>query len=242
MVDRITPEPTAADRQSVAAATGVDDRCPVVTEPFTEWALAGDFPGGRPGWESAGAVFTADVRPFEERKLWLLNGAHSLLAYAGGLRGHATVAEAVRDGACREWVLAWWDTCTPHLRLPGADVELYRQALLERFGNPRLQHRLEQIATDGSQKLPVRIVPVLRAERARGNVPTAAALVLAAWLTCLRDRGSAVRDVRAAELLGLAEGRLEDAARRVLAALGDDLGDDDELARAVVAATGGLRG
>jgi fructuronate reductase len=160
MVDRITPAPTDADRQTVLAATGVADRSPVVTEPFSEWVLSGAFPAGRPAWDAAGAVLTADVGPYEDRKLWLLNAAHSILAYTGPPRGHGTVAEAVDDPVCRGSVEQWWDTCGPHLRLPAAEVAGYRAALLERFANARIRHALAQIATDGSQKLPVRIVPV----------------------------------------------------------------------------------
>lgn len=95
-VDRITPRPTDADQRRVAALTGVEDPAVVVTEPFAEWDLAGDFPGGRPAWDEVGAILTDDVRPYETRKLWLLNGAHSLLAYAGSIRGHETVSEIGR--------------------------------------------------------------------------------------------------------------------------------------------------
>jgi fructuronate reductase len=104
MIDRITPRTTPQDVETVLAATARDDRSPVVTEPFTEWVLQGTFPAGRPRWEDAGATFTDDVTPFEHRKLWLLNGAHSLLAYAGSIRGHLTVAAAVADDTCREWL------------------------------------------------------------------------------------------------------------------------------------------
>ena len=104
MVDRITPRTTPEDRRAVADATGLDDRAPVVTEPFSEWVLSGAFAAGRPRWEDAGATFTDDVEPFEQRKLWLLNGGHSLLAYAGSIRGHATVAEAAADDTCRAWL------------------------------------------------------------------------------------------------------------------------------------------
>jgi fructuronate reductase len=228
MVDRITPAPTDADRQTVLAATGVDDRSPVVTEPFSEWVLAGDFPAGRPAWDAAGAVFTADVAPYEERKLWLLNGAHSILAYAGPLRGHLTVAAAVDDPVCRGWVEGWWDTCGADLRLPAAEVAAYRAALLERFANPRIRHALAQIASDGSQKLPVRILPVLRRERAAGRLPEAAVEVLAAWVAHLRGAGVPVRDVRAEELA-----QLDGVVPRLLATLSPELGDDAELVAAV---------
>ncbi|OHV45722.1 mannitol dehydrogenase family protein [Pseudofrankia sp. BMG5.36] len=238
VVDRITPRPTDADRRAVLAATGVDDHAPVVTEPFTEWVLAGEFPGGRPAWESAGAVFTDDVAPFEDRKLWLLNGAHSLLAYAAPARGHTTVAEAVADPVCRGWLGEWWDTCVPHLALPAAAVAAYREALLQRFANPRIRHELAQIAADGSQKLPARLLPVLRRERERGRLPAPAVTALAAWVTHLRGSGPPVTDVRAAQLLPLAAaGGLADAVPRVLAALDPALSDDADLVGAVRAQT-----
>jgi fructuronate reductase len=231
MVDRITPGPTDDDRRAVREVTGVDDRCPVATEPFTEWVLAGEFPGGRPAWERAGAVLADDVTPFEERKLWLLNGAHSLLAYTGLLRGHATVAEAVADDVCRSWVESWWDTCGRHLTLPAEDVAGYRARLLERFANPRMRHGLAQIAVDGSQKLPVRFLPVLRRERTAGRLPEAATRVLAAWVLHLAD--GPVRDVREAELRPLLAGGPPGAVPRVLAALDPALADDGDLVAAV---------
>jgi len=231
MVDRITPAPTDADRATVLAATGVEDAAPVVTERFTEWVLAGDFTSGRPAWERAGATLTDDVTPYEQRKLWLLNGGHSLLAYVGSLRGHATVAEAVDDGSCRGLLQQWWSVCAPHLTLGGADAEAYCTALLERFANPRTRHALAQIATDGSQKLPVRLLPVLRRERSADRLPDAAVTVLAAWLLHLRGSGAPVRDVRADELGALAA--RVDAVPAVLAALGPDLADDAELVGAV---------
>ena len=125
------PVPTPDDVRAVLESTGLDDRCPVVTEPFHEWVLSGTFPAGRPRWEGAGATFTDDVTPYEHRKLWLLNGAHSLLAYAGSIRGHATVAEAVptrragrgwRNGG--RWLRATW-TSRPQ------DIAAYRAALLD---------------------------------------------------------------------------------------------------------------
>ncbi|MGY1743024.1 MULTISPECIES: mannitol dehydrogenase family protein [unclassified Blastococcus] len=241
-VDRITPEPTAADRDLVAAATGVDDRAPVVTEPFSEWVIAGDFPGGRPAWETAGAVLTGDVTPFEQRKLWLLNGGHSLLAYTGGLRGRATVAEAVADERCRALLEQWWALCTPHLTVPREEAAAYCAALLERFANPRIRHALAQIATDGSQKLPVRLLPVLRRERAAGRLPGPAVLVLAAWVAHLAGAGLPVQDVRAGELTDLAAGAPADAAPRVLGALDPALAEDTDLVSAVRGEAAGLLG
>jgi fructuronate reductase len=235
MVDRITPEPTAEDLATVEAQTGVRDRAPVVTEPFTEWVLSGRFTAGRPRWEDAGATFTDDIVPFEQRKLWLLNGAHSMLAYAGSLRGHVTVADAMRDATCRAWLEEWWDAASSHLTLPPADIAAYRAALTERFANPRMRHRLDQIAFDGSQKLPIRTLPTLRRELASGRIPPGATRPVAAWVCHLRGHGAAVTDARAAEVLPLATGPLPDAVRRVLEVLDPDLAGNDALVAAVLA-------
>ncbi|GIF00878.1 mannitol dehydrogenase family protein [Paractinoplanes rishiriensis] len=229
MVDRITPATTEDDIRSVAEQTGLADAAPVVTEPYSEWVLSGEFPVGRPAWEAAGARFVTDVIPYERRKLWLLNGGHSLLAYAGSARGHDTVAQAVADPHCRRWLQQWWDEAARHLRLPDDEVTAYRTALLERWSNARIQHRLAQIAADGSLKLPVRILPVLRAERAAGRMPTGAVRALAAWIAHLRGTGAPVNDAAADAVLGAAGGRPAEATGRVLALLDADLATDDAL-------------
>jgi len=234
VVDRITPRTEPGDLRTVARATGSVDRCPVVTEPFHEWVLSGTFPAGRPHWEGAGATFVDDVTPFEHRKLWLLNGAHSLLAYAGSARGHATVAEAVEDEVCRRWLDQWWSEAAPHVGQSADGVEEYRTALLERFANRRIRHRLDQIAADGSQKLPMRILPVLGAERSAGRVPEGALRVLAAWISHLRGGGAPVVDVRAGEFVELARGSLPDAVRHVLGALDPSLAGDGPAVAVVV--------
>jgi fructuronate reductase len=239
VVDRITPRTEPADLALVARQTGFADRAPVVTEPFSEWILSGAFPGGRPRWEDAGARFTDEIAPFEERKLWLLNGGHSLLAYAGSSFGFATVAEAVADEACRGRLEQWWEEASPYVRLPAGEVAAYRAALLERWANPRIRHRLAQIAADGSQKLPVRILPVLRRERAAGRLPEGATRVLVAWVCHLRGAGAPVDDVRSAELVPLAAGPLPEAVRRVLDALDPAVGGDDAVVAAVVAGCAG---
>jgi fructuronate reductase len=193
MVDRITPATTDEDRALVAAAQGYGDAAPVPTEPYAEWVVAGRFRAGRPAWDEAGARLVEDVTPYEQRKLWLLNGAHSLLAYAGSIRGHATIDEAIADPRCRGWVETFWDEAALHLVLPADAVVDYRRALLERFANPRVRHLLAQIAPDGSIKLPVRIVPALRAERAEGRMPVGCATVLAAWVLHLRGQGAPLK-------------------------------------------------
>jgi len=236
MVDRITPEPTIADIAGAEAATGVRDGAAVVTEPFTEWVISGEFAAARPRWEDAGATFTTDVAPFEERKLWMLNCAHSMLAYAGSIRGHVTVADTMRDQTCLAWLDQWWDATSRHLSLPPAENAAYRKALIARFTNPRMAHRLDQIARDGSQKLPIRVLPTLRKERADGRLPVGVVRPVAAWVCHLRGSGAMVSDARAAELLPLANRPLPEAVQLVLKALDPELAADD----AVVAAVLGL--
>lgn len=186
-VDRITPRTTEADVQAVRDACGYLDNSPVVAEPFRNWVLSGSFPAGRPRWEDAGAVFVDEIEPYENRKLWLLNGAHSLLAYAGQLRGHSTVAEALADTVCRSAVEGFWDEAEANLTGPaahGADLQVqdYRAKLLARFRNARIAHHLAQIAMDGSTKLRMRAVPVLKAERKAGRSGSGAALMITAWI------------------------------------------------------------
>jgi fructuronate reductase len=198
-IDRITPRTTDADRDLVAEATGFHDASPVVTEPFTSWVLSGDFPAGRPDWEQAGAQFVADLEPFERRKLWLLNGAHSLMAYLGMLRGHETVAEALADRHVSEAVEALWDADERQLTDPQLDIPGYRRSLRERFENPRIAHRLAQISQDGSVKLAERVVPVLRAERDADRDGHALLVPLAAWADLAAARHRAGEDLADAQ-------------------------------------------
>jgi len=188
-VDRITPRGTAEDSQLVRDATGMLDRAPVVTEPFSDWVLAGDFPSGRPAWETAGARFVDDIAPWEARKLWMLNGAHTVLAAFGPLRGHALVSAAIDDPVCRELVTSLWEEDARHLA--GVEVDDYADALLARFRNPRIEHRLEQIARDATTKMRVRIVPVARLERAAGRSAAGCAAAVAAWILAGRDADDA---------------------------------------------------
>lgn len=231
MVDRITPRTTTGDIRAVSGQTGWADAVPVVTEPFTEWVLGGAFPNGRPAWEAAGARFVDDVHPYETRKLLLLNGGHSLLAYAAGARGHDTIAQAVADPDCRGWLDRWWDEAVRHVPLPAADLTAYRAALLERFANPRIRHTLAQIAADGSQKLPIRVLPVVRAERAAGRLPSGAVRILAAWIDHLRGIGAPVNDAGAGPYRDRAG-----SVRDVIALLAPDLAEDQALIDAVGAA------
>ncbi len=232
MVDRITPSEGPDDQAVAAALTGRLDAAPVVTEPFTEWVLSGDFPAGRPQWEAAGAQFVEDVAPFEQRKLWLLNGGHSMMAYLGSARGHVTVDQAAADPVVRRVLEDWWDEAASHLTIPAADVVSARAALLDRWANPHIRHRLAQIAMDGSQKLPVRIGAVMRAERTAGRMPTGGVAIVAAWINHLRGAGAPVADVDGANVVALAAGEVsgaDGAAARIVAYLVPELAHDQEL-------------
>ena len=233
MVDRITPRTTPEDALTVEEATGRRDLAPVVTEPFSEWVIRGDFRAGRPAWEEAGATITSEVVPYEQRKLWMLNGAHSLLAYGGGLRGHDTVAAAMSDATCRRWLDEWWDVAGRHLSFPADEVAAYQAALVERFSNPRIAHKLAQIAEDGSTKIGVRILPALAFERAAGRSGAGATRVLAAWICHLRGHGAPVKDTRGDEFVELARGDLATAVPRVLERLTPALAADEAVVDAV---------
>ncbi|HET8931558.1 MAG TPA: mannitol dehydrogenase family protein [Acidimicrobiales bacterium] len=227
VVDRITPRPTPAD-EAAAAALGYVDAAPVVTEPFSEWIISGTFAADRPDWESAGAQFVDDLAPYARRKLHLLNGAHSLLAYAGLLRGHTEVANALADDGLADALRAWWDEAAPVVG--GADdaQAAYRRALMRRFANPRMHHALAQIAIDGATKLPVRVIPVARAELAAGRSADAAAMILGAWVTYVRREGANLVDARRDEVLAAAVGPLRDATHRLITLLAPDLADHDD--------------
>jgi len=191
-VDRITPR--LSDEETAELTDRYGDRAPVVAEPFSDWVIAGAFPAGRPQWETAGARFTDDLEPWEARKLWLLNGAHTLLASLGRLRGHLTVAEAIVDTECLRAVDAYWDEACRHLPVALGLAE-YRAALLDRFRNPRIRHLLAQIGLDADTKMRVRIAPVAERERRAGRSAAACAAVVAAWLA-VEGQGSDLPAVR----------------------------------------------
>jgi fructuronate reductase len=178
-VDRITPR--VDDLEMRRLRTRLGDAAPVVCEPFSDWVMSGDFPAGRPRWEDAGVRFVDDIEPWEARKLWMLNGSHSILAWRGILAGHETVADAIADRACRDLVETFWDEAERNL--PGElDIPAYRRALLDRYENPRIEHRLDQIAADSSVKARLRIVPVAVRELAQERPASGCAQALAAFL------------------------------------------------------------
>ena len=198
MVDRIVPATTDADRAEARAISGLDDLGLVVAEPFRQWVIEDRFAGPRPAWELAGAQLTGDVTPYELMKLRLLNGSHSTLAYLGALRGHRTISDAVADPALREIAerLIHEDMIPTVPQPDGVDLVAYGNQVLHRYENADLRHTCVQVAMDGSQKLPQRLVAPALAAIGLGREPHLITLGLAAWMAYVA-RG---RSVTGAEL------------------------------------------
>lgn len=184
MVDRIVPATTEANRREAERMLGLRDEGLVVAEPFGQWIIEDNFPGARPAWERAGAVVTSEVGAFEVAKLRMLNATHSLLAYLGALRGFPTIAEAVAaDELVDEARCLQRNDIIPTLAAPpGMDLAEYGESILDRFANPNLGHSTIQVAMDGSQKLPVRILGTVADRLSAGKVPHSGALLVAAWM------------------------------------------------------------
>ncbi len=218
MVDRIVPATTEADLSALAAQIGLRDEGAVFTEPFSQWVIEDNFAGPRPRWENHGAQIVADVAPYEMAKLRMLNGAHSLLAYCGLKAGHTFVHEAVADPDLRALAQRLMrEEAAPTIAAgAGQDLLAYADALLERFANPALNHRLIQIAMDGSQKLPQRWLETLAANQREGRQCPAILQGLAAWIEHLRG-GNGIVDDPLAERLAAVVGQGEP----VLALFGD---------------------
>lgn len=200
MVDRIVPATSDADREQIAKHLGMVDAWPVTTEPFSQWVIENRFGDERPAWEEVGAELVTDVAPYEKMKLRLLNGSHSTLAYLGYLAGYATVADAMDDPALAQIIAdLMGKEAAPTLSMPeGADINAYQSSLLARFRNPALKHRTWQIAMDGSQKLPQRLLGTARDRLAKGEKIDRIALGVAAWMRYVtgRDEQGAPIDVR----------------------------------------------
>lgn len=197
MVDRIVPATTEEHRAQARGILGLRDEGLVVGEPFTQWVVEDDFAGPRPAWERAGATLTGDVAPYERAKLRVLNATHSTLAYLGALHGYRTIAEAVQDPALEQVARALIDEdVLPTLTPPdGLDLHAYRDSVLERFASPNTGHTTIQVAMDGSQKLPFRLLATAADRLAAGAVPHAVARAVAAWVVFVRRGTSVTGDV-----------------------------------------------
>ncbi|MEP3280553.1 MAG: mannitol dehydrogenase family protein [Stappiaceae bacterium] len=183
MVDRITPATTEELKSDVFDKTGWKDQAPVATEQFSEWIIEDRFCSARPDWNRAGARIVDDVSPYELRKLRLLNGPHSLLAYFGQLKRHRFVHEAIADPEVLKNVQGLMREAMSTLPEPiRSESPAYCEELIERFSNPALRHSLKQIAMDGTEKLPIRILPVLQQFVSHGQEAPFVQHAIACWL------------------------------------------------------------
>jgi mannitol 2-dehydrogenase len=183
MVDRITPATTDADRAEVAGRFGIDDRWPVVCEPFVQWVLEDDFAAGRPPYEDAGVQLVGHVEPYELMKLRLLNGSHQALCYFAYLAGYRLVHEAARDRLFQAFLLGYMGReATPTLPpVPGVDLAGYKQTLLERFANPQIRDTIARLCAQSSDRIPKFLLPVIRQQLATGGEIKRSAAVVASW-------------------------------------------------------------
>jgi fructuronate reductase len=247
MVDRIVPATTDADIADNDAALGMHDAAPVMHEPFKQWAIEDNFVAGRPRWEEVGAELVDDVAPFEAMKLRLLNGSHSAFAYLGFLAGHEYIYQVAAQPdfvAFMRRLMA--EEVVPTLSVPtGVDIVAYQRALVTRFGNPALPHRTQQIAMDGSQKLPQRLLGTVRDNLHAGRSVDMLALAVAGWMRYVGGRDEAGNAIKVSDPLadefariaadsGIHDGGEPPALARELmgirAIFGDDLAADQRFA------------
>ena len=206
MVDRITPATTDADRAHVNSVIGMEDAWPVVTEQFYQWVIEDQFTMGRPEWDKVGAIFSDEIECWENMKLRCLNGSHSTLSYMGQLTGRETVADAMGLPLITDLLDKLWSEISEVLHAPkGVNPADYIESLKLRFRNPALKHRTAQIACDGSQKLPQRLLAPLRDRIAKGLASPAIATAVAAWMHFVVKTaytpGAVLSDPLAAEIL-----------------------------------------
>ena len=216
MVDSIVPATDDGVRARVAGALGLEDRWPVQREAFAQWVIEDRFCNDVPDWARIGVTLTDDVAGYESAKLRLLNGAHSTLAHMGMAAGHATVAEAMADERLAAFVRTLMtEDIRPTVRVPrGFDVDAYIDAVLARFRNPAMRHALAQIAWDGSQKLPFRLLGTLREALAAQRPVDRLCRPLAAWMHFVRSKARGDRqltDPLAARLLAIGDACTGDA-------------------------------
>jgi mannitol 2-dehydrogenase len=183
MVDRITPVTTDADRAEVRERFGIEDRWPVVCEPYTQWVLQDDFTDGRPPYERAGVQVVDHVEPYELMKLRLLNGSHQAMAYFGYLAGYRLVHEAAQDPLFQAFLLGYMNKeATPTLApVPGVDLDGYKYTLIERFSNPQVRDTIARLCAESSDRIPKWLLPVVREQLANGGEIRRSAAVVASW-------------------------------------------------------------
>jgi mannitol 2-dehydrogenase len=183
MVDRITPVTVASDIENLQSEFLVDDQWPVVCEPFIQWVVEDKFTAGRPEWEKVGAQYVENVVPFENMKLRLLNAGHSVLGMLGALHGYKTIDEAALDEDFSIFLKAFMDEeVTPILGdLGDIDLGQYKMSLIKRFQNVYIKDIIPRICLESSTKIPIFLLPTIKAQLKGDGKIARAAFVVAAW-------------------------------------------------------------
>lgn len=252
MVDRITPAMTDEAYGKLEIALGSPDTNAVLCEPFRQWVVEDNFAGEKPAWDVAEAAFVDNVEPYEDLKLRLLNGSHSFLAYLGALSGKETIADCMADEtvkkAARKLML---EEQALTLDVPdGFDVAEYASQLIERFCNSALKHKTTQIASDGSQKLPQRLLAPIRTHLASERDWSLAAFAVVGWMLYCRGTSETgallpLNDPMAAritEIVSTSDG--DDYVRNMMhldTIFGNDLSSDPQFSDAIIAAYQSLK-
>jgi mannitol 2-dehydrogenase len=248
MVDRITPATTEEDIAEVNERFDVEDRWPVVCEPFIQWVLEDSFSDGRPPYEDAGVQVVDDVEPYELMKLRLLNASHQAIAYFGYLCGYRLVHDAAQDPLFQDLLKRYMDEeATPTLApVPGVDLDDYKRTLIERFSNPGVRDTIPRLCAESSDRIPKWLLPVVRAQLESGGEITRSAAIVASWARYAEgvdEEGEPIEivDRRAERLTEIAKRQREEpdafiANRDVFG----DLGDDDRFTEAYRTALGSL--
>lgn len=245
MVDRIVPEITPESRRKICRMLGLNDAMPIDTEPFIQWVIEDRSSGERPDWAQAGVTITSDVHLYEMAKLRLLNGSHSAIAYLGLLCGYGSVSDAMADADLSAFITRLQGELIPTVpETPGLDLGDYARRLCARFRNPRLLHKTTQIAMDGSQKLPQRLLDPIRARLRRSEPFACMAMAVAGWIRYAtgvdeKDTSYEVRDPLVARLRALSAARsdpeqLASTALDIHEVFGADLPRDERFRRSVV--------
>lgn len=245
MVDRITPALGTDDRAELRSRYGIDDRWPVMCEPFVQWVVEDDFPTGRPHWESVGVQMVSDVRPYELMKLRLLNAGHQMLAYPGALMGLDYVHQAASEPLIADFLERYYRLeAIPVLPpTPGIDAFEYCRTTVERFTNPQIADTLDRIRAHASDRIPKFIMPTVLANVKRGGPITCAAIAIAAWGMCVRGCDERGRSLELAD--GLSDTLREAATEGPAAFVAQrqvfgDIGNDPRFAQAVIHAWEGI--
>lgn len=232
MVDRIVPAATEESLAEIATELGVDDPCAISCEPFIQWVVEDNFVAGRPEWEIAGVQMVKDVLPWEQMKLRMLNGSHSFLAYLGYLAGFQHISDCMQDKDYREAARRLMlQEQAPTLRITGVDLNAYAESLIDRFTNPALKHRTWQIAMDGSQKLPQRMLDGIRVHLERESDWPLLALGVAGWMRYVSGKDDSgqpidVRDPLAEKIQAIVAASREEDRVTALLTLTEIFGND----------------